>query len=286
MKGEVGDSLTIVAYHVSDEEWTNPDGTGRKNFYSIPGTPTLYCDGPELPWNGGANYNYDGFREEFDKLKVIPPEVEITLSGEYDQISGVGEATASITNITLGEIEGVCHFVICQRDTPFVWQSETELHHIERKMLTDFNGSSVTIAQGETEEVTQSFTIEEAWERDGCYLTVFVQKSSKEVIQAFEINLDELTQTGVNPGITVGSSNNPNDAIFTIGTSQVNSYLKITFFRKAAKLDIIDCKGSIKKTVGAQGMQVIIPVGDLSAGIYFCISKEKDRIQKRKFIKF
>ena len=128
MKQEVGDSLSIIAYHIRSDGWHNTDGNGRSSFYSVSGTPTLICNGEDLAWNGGSNYNYNGFRKKFDELKGIPPDVEIALSGEYDQSTGEGSVTATVKNISADNISGKCHFAICQTDTPFVWYDATELH--------------------------------------------------------------------------------------------------------------------------------------------------------------
>lgn len=197
MKQEVGDSLTIIGYHRRSDGWHNADGDGRASYYGVSATPTIICEGTELPWDGGANYNYNGFRKEFNELKVIPPDAEIILTGEYDESSGEGSVTASIKNITSSGISGKCYFAICQKDTPFVWQTETELHHIERKMLPDYNGTSVSIDADDSTEVTQSFTVQSSWQRDNCYVVVFIQNSSEEILQTIELDLLELVTTNI-----------------------------------------------------------------------------------------
>jgi hypothetical protein len=157
----------------------------------------MICDGRELAWNGGANYNYNGFRREFDRLKEIPPEVEIVLSGTYDPATGEGSVTATVKNITSENISGKVHFAICQKDTPFVWYDATMLRHIERKMLPDSNGTSISLDADESTNVTESFTVETSWQRDNCYLVAFVQDSDTDILQAIEIDLLDMGTTPV-----------------------------------------------------------------------------------------
>lgn len=192
LKHEVGDSLTIIAYHCwASDPFNNVDAEGRQSYYSVSGIPHVWFDGVGSVLGAGSVPSaYNAYRSWFNNRKVIAPEVEITITGDYNPSTGAGSATATLLNVTSDTLDGICHFVICQRDTPYVWYLDS-LFGIERKMYPNYNGTSVTILPGQTEQVTQSFTVEESWERDDCYLTVFVQKTgaTKEIAQAAEIDL-------------------------------------------------------------------------------------------------
>ncbi|MGB3480453.1 MAG: FlgD immunoglobulin-like domain containing protein [bacterium] len=253
LKHEVGDSLTIIAYHCwASDPFNNTDAEGRESYYSVGGIPHMWFDGVgSVLGAGSVSSAYNAYRNWFNNRKVIPPEVAITITGDYDPSTGVGSATASLLNVTLDTLDGICHFVICQRDTPYVWYLDS-LFFIERKMYPNYNGTSVTIPPGQIEQVTHSFTVVGSWERDDCYLTVFVQRPvtvSKEIVQASEIDLINLVGIEESPAGTMDpvfglSQNVPNPV------RDGNTAISYTMARSGpVTLKIYDKAGSLVRTL-------------------------------------
>ena len=243
----------------------------------------MICDGIELAWNGGADYNYNGFRNKFNQLKTVAPEVTITLKGTYDKNTGAGSVTANVKNIAATAISGAkCHFAICQKDTAFKWQTADSLHHIERKMLPNYNGTSVSINANDSTDVTQSFTVQSAWQRNNCSVVVFVQKSNKQIAQAIECDLLKLTGTGINNNQSLARDRR---APFSITKNPDNTSILIRTDIKEAGLKIIDSKGCIIRSATISAQNNRVSIAGLSSGVYFCVLGN-DYTIKTKFIKY
>lgn len=279
LQNEVGDSLTIIAYHPSGSDpFYNSDAVGRANYYSIPGYPTCWWDGVGSVV-GGSSSTYNQYRQWFNGRRNRQPFVEITLIGDYDPSNGQGWATARMKNIVDTTVTGMCHFAIVQSDTPYYWQGEDSLHWIERKMLPNYSGTSVTIAPNETKEVTQNFTVQSSWLRDKCYLTVFVQSTGypKEILQAAEEDL-------VNLGVSEGTNGKVRIAQF--GPNPLGNYLMVRLNCDHAVMDITDCSGRLTKSINIDQKEMRIPVGDLRPGVYFCLIKTEEGCETKKFVKY
>ncbi|RKX70126.1 hypothetical protein DRP53_05995 [candidate division WOR-3 bacterium] len=277
LKSEVGDSLTIIAYHSSGSDpFYNVDASGRASFYHLGGYPTCWWDGVGSVV-GGSPSTYNQYRQWFNGRKRRQPFVEITIVGDYNPQTGEGWATARIKNIMDTTITGMCHFVIVQRDTPYYWQGEDSLHWIERKMLPNYNGTSVTIAPNETKEISQSFSIPSSWLRDKCYLTVFVQSigTAREILQAAEedlvnLGVDENKESAVEVGL-----------ISTI----LHDQLVIRSGQSRIEVTIVDGLGRIQKRLNIAGGDAEISLRSLPSGIYFCRIRSGKDYQLTKFIK-
>jgi len=273
LKDEVGDSLAVIAYHLSDA-FANSDASGRQSYYGVQYIPTTWYD--DGVYEGYRNYSEA--RSWFNQRKNIAPEAEITLFGDYNQANGQGWVTVRIKNISSSLLTGYCRFAICQRDTPYAWQGEDSFYFIERKMLPSYSGTYVSIPVGNSTEVTQSFTVQSSWERDDCYIVAFVQKSDMEIAQSAESDLEELT-----PGIEEMDSQG--EPFFTISPSPTHNYLNLKFREKNILVQLIDCTGAVRKQILAKEQKLTIPLNEFSPGIYFCRVIKGDEEQIQKFIK-
>jgi thiol-disulfide isomerase/thioredoxin len=298
LKHEVGDSLTIIAYHCwASDPFNNPDAEGRESYYSVGGIPHVWFDGVGSVLGAGSVPSaYNVYRWWFNNRKVISPEVEITITGNYDQYTGMGSATASLLNVISDTLEGICHFVICQRDTPYVWYLDS-LFYIERKMYPNYNGTSVTIPPGQTEQVIQSFTVAASWERDDCYLTVFVQKPivPREIVQAAEIDLRDLVGIEESPAGTM-------DPVFGLSQNVPNpvrggkTAISYTISRSGpVTLKIYDKTGSLVRTLidsdnEIAGQRTVYWDGKddnnhpVACGVYLYQLTTEDRVITRKMV--
>ena len=146
-------------------------------------------------------------------------------------------------------------------------------------MLPNFVGTSVSINPGETEEVTQNFTVQSSWLRDNCYLTVFLQTtdSPREIAQAEEEDLQNHS---------ICEEESEQVQLFELGPNPVSNFLMIHIRCNHAEIEITDCSGRIRKVVVANQQTTRIPITDFNSGIYFCRDKTIDAVETRKFVKF
>ncbi len=280
MRDEVGDSITIIQYHTSGD-FQNTIGQGRARYYNQQGLPMdVYVDGDH---KGDMNYN-EG-RKAFDERKNIPPEVEISLSKQYSTNTGEGTVTVNIKNLSSREnIDGTCHFAICQRDSVYPWgyNKEDSLYAIGFMMLPDHNGTAISIDAGKTEEIEQSFSIASKWQRDDCYCMVIVQKKDKEIIQAVEIPLDDATE--IQPQVMPVSEQAKN--LFSCEVHQNTRSVSVHLNCSNAVISIVNCAGVLQKREQGTKRYTYLPLHNLSPGMYFCVVQAGGYREEKKFLLF
>lgn len=285
LRDKVGDSMTMIQYHTSGD-FQNEVGKGRARYYSQQGLPMdVYVDG-DCKTGGMDKVTYEEACEYFDERMNLPPEVEINLSKEYSMSTGEGTVTANIENLSSkAKVDGTCHFAICQRDSVHTWGSpynEDTCYAVCFKMLPDYNGTEISIAAGGTEEVTQSFTISSSWQRDDCYLTVFVQNNDKEIVQAVEIPLDGATE--IQPHMM-----NVNDGAKNLFSFKVHQHKKSISVRlncNNAVISIVNCAGVLQTREQGTKRYAYLPLQNLSSGMYFCVVQAGGYREEKKFLLF
>lgn len=267
----------MIAYH-DDDEYANNESKARFSYYpDVDGLPDdLVIDGEYL-----GRVGYDAVREAFDERKKEPPELAITHATQYSTATGIGSTTISVENISSSAIDGTCLIAICQTDSAEHWggsQGEDTLFAIFWDMLPDDDGTPISLNPDETADIPQSFTINEEWQREDCYLSVFVQKDNREIVQALEIPLVDATDCKP----FVQKSSEP----FTFTLSNTQKLLMLKINHPGSIIEIRNSAGRIVKKQIADKQQVAIPLHTCSAGIYFCIVKSQNMILKKKFVMF
>lgn len=287
MKTEAKDSVIIIGHHINtDPPWQSTDASGRKSIYSIPGTPVVWIDGVKSTV-GADTVKY---RSDFNTRKSVTPEVEITLTGSYEKSTGLGSVTASLKNISSAALSGTCQFVLCQKDTAVKWGSgsnqNSAIHYINRKMLPNYQGTAVSLTTGESKTFTQSISVLSEWQRDDCYIVVFLQKSNKEIAQAIECDLAKLTGTGINSQNDKSVINAGVLQPFTILQSADNTSLLINAIFRQTGIMIVDSKGCIVKKVDVNAGKSRISIHDLCTGVYYCVAASGANKYSVRFIRF
>ncbi len=190
----VYDSVVVIAYHssTSDPFYTS-ESAQRASYYNLSGYPTTWFDGI-LSEVGGVHTGtmFPFYLRDFNQRKIIPSDLNITVTSNYDSVSNTGTVTAVIQNTSSSNITGTLHFVIVENNIPYNWQGMTELDFVVRDMLPNANGESVTIPANDTIIRSRNYTINSSWKEKDCHIVVFVQASNKEIYQGGE--------TGVIPG--------------------------------------------------------------------------------------
>ncbi|KPL11613.1 hypothetical protein AMJ71_00085 [candidate division TA06 bacterium SM1_40] len=163
-----------------------PENTARKNYYVFNYVPYLWIDGI-VDGNGAP--------AEWDSLVTVRAEEESPLSievtVEYDSLSMAGTVYAQIVAtqpITHGDLR--VRWVITESEIPFNAPNGEKIHNqVMRDMIPDATGEPITIAQGDTLNLSQPFTIAHTWDDHWCAVVVFVQSDptlmdgNREVLQ-------------------------------------------------------------------------------------------------------
>jgi len=168
-----------LKYHYNDE-MSNPETHARVNWYGVTAYPTMFVDGIDADWPYDPNW--------LDSLLfhlTISSPVEITIYGEYDEVTRDGSVSVEV--YAESELPTIpvpnyrIFYVLAENDVLGEHQS------VVRDMIPDDQGTPVTIEQGGTYTFTADFHVDQAWVPDNCYLAVFIQNrdfSRRVVLQA------------------------------------------------------------------------------------------------------
>ncbi len=272
--------VLAIEYHGGDA-FENTDGGTRQAFYGnavVSGYPTAVFDGLEAVVGGSSTGTmFFSYNAKYVPRSQITPPLTISLSkaGSYSSAT-TGTLIAIIKNTSSAEVSGTVHFTMTESHIPYKWQTLDTLDYVERTMLPNASGESITLAPGEQKKLTRSFTIDPSWPsftKDaniefGC----FVQGSSREIYQAAASSFSELP-------IAVEENNVPSDfSIMVPGVVSTSSPIEFSLnSASAVKLSLFDSTGRLVKTICSGRYEagthaVELSADGLASGVYFVSS--------------
>jgi hypothetical protein len=118
--------------------------------------------------------------------------LDIELSNNFNSTTDSGTVTANISLASaLPSSDNAVHVIITESNIPYVTAPNgiTSPDDVMRYMVTGQNGEDITI--GSSNVVTKSYGLNQRWNADECYITVFVQsKSSKQIFGVERIKVN------------------------------------------------------------------------------------------------
>jgi hypothetical protein len=165
--------------------WANePENQGRANYYNVAAAPAGYVDGTYM----GA-FSSGEWSAELNAELLSTRYLTITLSNSYDSIGRSGSVTANVLTETAPETtDNVIHIVLTENNVPYI-SAQNGIKNYEfvmRDMVTGIDGQHISLTQGQTTMVDQSYTVDNRWKQDDCYMTVFVQSASSKKVYGVE----------------------------------------------------------------------------------------------------
>ena len=216
---ENGKLVAVIENHNNTggaDPYANVYSNARNTYYGITGYPTAVFDGLLKVVGGSHTVSmYPQYVVKYNtriaKLADLTLEMEVTNTGlDY---------TAVITITKVGTITATdlkLHFYVTQSNISYNWQGQNHLEHVNRLMVPNQNGTSVSFTSGDVQVVTLNWTMNAAWPIEDCEFIPFVQgKSGKEIFNsikraAIDLNVD-FTASGTqfaSPGAVVTFTNN------------------------------------------------------------------------------
>jgi len=270
--------FSVIRYHVwwpgsNDPFWlyNQPDVQNRNSYYGNNYAPHCFFDGAL-----DGTYNYGGWTAMVDNRSLISSDLQITLSGYFDEGTGTGqvtvavyaEATPGLTNLRL-------RTALVESALSYGGRTWNQVY---RDMFPSTTGEIITISQGQTLEFTYDLNITSPLTPRNCQLMAFVQsEQNHEILQSAKEYVTQLVPTSVEDEISVPS-------IFSLSQNYPNPFNATTQidFRTSGgntSLAIYDITGALVKTLvdGSleAGSHSIVWDGmdnggsDVASGIYF-----------------
>ncbi|MFH1298121.1 MAG: T9SS type A sorting domain-containing protein [Bacteroidota bacterium] len=221
---ENGKLVAVIENHNNDP-FANTYSNSRNSMWGVPGYPTAAFDGWQSFVGGSHTQSmYGNYLPKYNTCMALTSPVAMTMvvtetDGTYDvtvEMTKVGTITA--TNIVL-------YFFVTQSNISYAWQGQTHLEHVNRLMVPNQSGTTVSFAGGNVQTVALSFTLDPLWPEEDCEFVAILQNKTPgqgvipgpypvnkwEVFQAIKKGVIDLT-----PG-------------FTASSTQVDKFTQITF---------------------------------------------------------
>ncbi len=270
--------FTVIRYHVwwpgsGDPFWlyNQPEIQTRNSYYGNNYAPHCFFDGAI---DGG--YSYGGWPGIVDNRSLVNSDLQMSITGYFDENTGTGQFTVSIyAETTPGQSNLRVRSVITESNCSYagdIW------NQVFRDMIPSTYGEPITITQGETIEFTYDLTINSPLVPRNCQVVSFVQSDqNREILQSAKEWVTALPQTSIDDDIITPtefnlSQNYPNP---------FNAATKIDFRTEGGEVNlaVYNVTGSLVKTLvdGSleAGSHSIIWDGkdnsgsEVSSGIYF-----------------
>lgn len=193
-----GKSVAVIENHNGDSYATTASNA-RNSYYSISGYPTGYFDG-SVKYEGGAacpsGNVYSSYLPLYNQRIAVPSPITVCFAGTHTG----NDYTITVRVTKLASYTGNdvrLHLVLTESAIPVNWQGcMTDVNFVNRLMVPDQNGTSVSFAGGDSQTFTLNFTKQSAWNAANCELVAFVQdNATKEIFNGAKCALNTVPAT-------------------------------------------------------------------------------------------
>ena len=194
-----GKDVAVIEYHSGDSYQTS-SSVSRLQYYGLQGTPTAWFDGGNAVVGGNHTTSmYSNYLPKYNLRKAIQSDFTLEVEGSNSGLIDY-ELNIAIENVGGGSTDNLkLHVVVTESGILESWQGMTELHHIERLMAPNQNGTTLDFSGGDLLEETVTFSMDPSWVNENCDVIVFIQNSStKEVRQGTIDHLSDFGTSNVN----------------------------------------------------------------------------------------
>ena len=192
-----GQKVAVIENHNGDV-YANTYSNTRNSYNNVSGYPSDIWDGNNQA-SGGAQCpsgnKYSDYLPLYNAAYAILSPLKIDISGtssgnDYD-------ITLSIMKVnTIPATDLKVHLVLTESHILDTWPSAgcmSEVNFVNRLMVPDENGTSLSFASGDFQVLNLSFTKDPSWDASHCELVAFVQsQGAKTIYNAMKVDLTAL----------------------------------------------------------------------------------------------
>ncbi|MCX6842457.1 MAG: Omp28-related outer membrane protein [candidate division WOR-3 bacterium] len=156
----------------------SPEGWAKWWQYPPPyeggyATPWCWIDGKSRGYQPNLWAGYVA-----DEL-LVPTEVSLALSGEYNRSARTGTLTAVIHNAATSSLDAALLVAITEDSIYYVGSNgDTWQNHVLRDYVPDQNGTTISIPSGAYDTVTINYALDSTWVEHFTKVVAYVQSSS------------------------------------------------------------------------------------------------------------
>lgn len=204
LKAEAGDSLCVIGVHYYDL-YKIPEAESLAAHYSVIGTPTSWFDGIFDQYYADTA-TYWGYRDAFDKRKVVEPGAALSLGGWADTTERIGQLTCNFYNPSAETLEAVLRTAVVERAIYRPWGGGDSVYDVLRGMLPGFDGPELRLAPGADTSFSFPFQIAPDWNAGQLLFTAWAEKpwqgkapGAGSIVQSARIGIGQLSGVNANP---------------------------------------------------------------------------------------
>ena len=169
-----GQKVAVIANH-NGSSYANTYSNARNSMYNVQAYPSVSFDGTKCYVGGDHSQSlYSDYLPVYNSLISITSPVSMSMVVTN---SGL-DYTAVITLTKVGTItstNNLLYFFVTQSHIHQHWQGQDSLHHVNRLMVPNQNGTVVDFSTGDTQVITLNFTMDAAWPIANCEFIAFLQ---------------------------------------------------------------------------------------------------------------
>jgi len=173
---EAGAPIAVVSNQNGDP-FANQYSNARNSMYQITGFPTAVFDGNQKIIGGSTSGTTAGMyapvvQQHMVQMCPVQLEIEVTNAGlDYTAIVTL----TRLDNITATDLRLI--FFVTESHIPYTWFTQTEVNHVNRLMVPDQNGTSISFASGDIQTVVLNFSLDPSWVVENCEFVVCLQNA-------------------------------------------------------------------------------------------------------------
>jgi PKD repeat protein len=190
-----GKNVAVIENHNGDP-YANTFSNTRNSYYAIDGYPTGVFDGTYSEVGGAAcpsGNMYTTYLSDYNQQYAVPSPITLCFSGSnIGNTYTINVSVTKLNNYTGNDLR--LHLVLTESHIPVSWMGcMTEVNFVNRLMVPDVNGTSVSFASNTTQLYTLTFQKDAAWDAAHCELVAFVQdNATKEIFNGIKSSLNSL----------------------------------------------------------------------------------------------
>jgi PKD repeat protein len=173
-----GQLVAVVESHsngLGTDPYANTYSNARNSMYGVQAFPTASFDGWEQ-FTGGNHSNsmYTSYLPLYNNCMALSSPVTMSMTVTNSGLNYTAIVTLTETG-TISSTNNVLYFFVTQSKISYNWEGQNHLEHVNRLMVPDANGTTVSFSSGVTQIDTLTFTMDSTWTIANCEFIACLQ---------------------------------------------------------------------------------------------------------------
>lgn len=278
--------VAIIENH-SGDAYANEYANARNVINNASGLPTATFDGTsEIVGGHPSSSLYSNYVPKVEERMAVLTPFSIAISGEEagNNKYKVKVLAKQLENHSYSNLKVV--IAVTETNIAQNWQNQTQLHFVNRLMVPNGNGESVSFTNNKFEKEFD-VNLDPSWNKSNLEFIAFIQDaSSKEILNGVKYHLTDLPQGSPQSVNDIQKENNQ----LNVFPSPVQDQLNFSFNSKkstTATISVYDLNGkqviNTEKQIQTGKNLISLNMSSQNTGMYILQVKADQLLMKKKF---